>query len=857
VFTGTITGIKNNDNISATYSTTATQTSPVGTYPITPALVDPTGKLGNYTVTINNGTLTITNSVLTVTAANASRFYGDPNPAFTGTITGLKNGDTITATFSSVAVAASAPGTYAIVPTLVDPNNQAGNYTVVLNNGVLTVNAAPLSVVAASASRAYGAANPVFTGTITGLKNGDNITASYTTVADPTSNVGSYAITPVLSDPTNKLSNYAVSLTNGTLTITQVPLTVTANNATRAYGDPNPAFTGTITGLVNGDNITFSATSAAPTAVVGTYPIVPTLVDPTNKLGNYIVTSNNGTLTVTQAPLTVAAANSSRAYGDPNNLSGTLTGVKNGDNITAVYSTTATAASAPGTYPITASLLDPTNKLGNYSVTITNATLTVTPATLTVSAASASMVYGDAVPALSGTIAGIKNGDNITASFSTAATSTSAPGTYPIVEAVSDNGTGALANYTVVINNGTLTISPAPLVVTAANASRLYGDPNPAFTGTITGLKNGDNISATFSAAADPTSPVGNYPIIPTLSDPAGRLSNYALTVNNGVLTVAPAPLSVVIASASRVYGDPNPAFTGTLTGLKNGDNITASFSSVANAASSVGTYPIVATLSDPAGKLSNYSVSSSNGTLTVTPAPLTAAATSTSRVYGHANPSLSGTISGLKNNDQISATFASTADLTSAVGTYPILPVFNDPAGKLGNYTVTSTGTLTITPQPLSVTLANASRVYGDPNPAFTGSINGIRNNDNITLAPTTTATPASPVGAYPIVAGFNDPDGKIGNYAVTSNTATLTVTPAPLTIQANNATGTAGQPFPTFTGTITGIKNNDNITASYSTTADQTSPAGTYPIIPSADPNPLNSNYTITLVNGTLTLQ
>jgi hypothetical protein len=39
-----------------------------------------------------------------------------------------------------------------------------------------------------------------------------------------------------------------------------------------------------------------------------------------------------------------------------------------------------------------------------------------------------------------------------------------------------------------------LAISPAPLVVTAANASRLYGDPNPAFTGTIAGLKNGDNI---------------------------------------------------------------------------------------------------------------------------------------------------------------------------------------------------------------------------------------------------------------------------------------------------------------------------------------------------------------------------
>jgi hypothetical protein len=59
---------------------------------IIPTLVDPAGKLGNYAVIVNNGTLTITASVLTVTAANASRFYGDPNPAFTGIITGLKNG---------------------------------------------------------------------------------------------------------------------------------------------------------------------------------------------------------------------------------------------------------------------------------------------------------------------------------------------------------------------------------------------------------------------------------------------------------------------------------------------------------------------------------------------------------------------------------------------------------------------------------------------------------------------------------------------------------------------------------------------------------------------------------------------
>jgi 6-phosphogluconolactonase (cycloisomerase 2 family) len=694
-FTGTITGIKNADNITATYSSIADPASAPGTYPIVPALVDPTGKLSNYTVTSANGVLTVSPAPLVVTAANASRLYGDQNPAFTGSISGVKNGDTFSLSFSSVADATSAVGTYPIVPALTDPNNKLPNYAVTINNGTLTVNPAPLTVSAANASRVYGDPNPAFTGTLTGIKNGDNITATYSSV-DATAAVGTYPIVPALVDPNNKLGNYIITSNNGTLTITPAPLTVAAANSTRLYGDPN-SLSGTITGIKNGDNITATYASADPTAAVGTYPIVPTLVDPAGKLGNYTVTSTNGTLTITQAPLSLVAANSGRAYGDPNNLSGTITGIKNGDNITAVYSTTATATSAPGTYPITASLLDPTNKLGNYSVTITNATLTVTPATLTVTAANASMFYGDAVPSLSGAIAGIKNGDNITASYTTPATSTSAPGAYAIVAAVSDNGTGALANYTVVINNGTLTVSPAPLVVTAANASRLYGDPNPGFTGTISGLKNGDNIGSIFSAAADPTSPVGNYAIIPTLTDPNNKLGNYAVTLNNGVLTVAPAPLSVAAADNSRLYGDPNPAFTGALSGIKNGDNITASFSSTADATSPVGTYSIVPTLADPTAKLANYVVTSTNGTLTIIQAPLTIQANDATGTAGQPFPTFTGTIIGLKNTDVITASYSTPADQTSPAGTYPIIPSA-DPSPALGNYAVTViNGTLTL----------------------------------------------------------------------------------------------------------------------------------------------------------------
>ena len=102
---------------------------------------------------------------------------------------------------------------FAIVPTLVDPTTKLGNYAVLSTNGTLTVNPAPLSVSAASASRLYGDANPVLTGTITGIKNSDNITATYASAAVLTSPVGTFPIVPTLVDPTAKMGNYTVTST--------------------------------------------------------------------------------------------------------------------------------------------------------------------------------------------------------------------------------------------------------------------------------------------------------------------------------------------------------------------------------------------------------------------------------------------------------------------------------------------------------------------------------------------------------------------------------------------------------------------------------------------------------------------
>ena len=310
--------------------------------------------------------------------------------------------------------------------------------------------------------------------------------------------------------------------------------------------------------------------------------------------------------------------------------------------------------------------------------------------------------------------------------------------------------------------------------------ARVYGDPNPTFTGTITGAKNGDVFTATFSSAAGPNKPCGNVSHRSHAERRALRNQQLHSDANSGTLTVTPAALSVTAANASRIYGDPNPAFSGTITGIKNADNITATYASAAVATSAVGQYPIIPTLVDPGAKLGNYTVSSNNGTLTVSPAPLSVTAANAGRLYGDANPLFTGTITGIKNNDAITATYSSVADPTSSVGTFPIVPTLVDPALKLSNYSVlVANGILTVSPAPLTVAAANATRIYGDPNPPLSGTISGIKNADNVTATFASTATAASAVGSYPITPTLVDPAGKLGNYSVTSTNGTLTVSP------------------------------------------------------------------------------
>lgn len=137
------------------------------------------------------------------------------------------------------------------------------------------------------------------------------VSFTYNGSPNPPVNAGSYTVLASIND-----ANYQGSA-NGTLTVHPAPLAVKANDVSRPYDSPNPAFTATYSGFVNGETFATSvggspslATEATSASLPGTYPIVAQLGS--LAAANYSFTFTNGTLTVTPtgtAPLTGSGCN--------------------------------------------------------------------------------------------------------------------------------------------------------------------------------------------------------------------------------------------------------------------------------------------------------------------------------------------------------------------------------------------------------------------------------------------------------------------------------------------------------------------------------------------------------------------
>ena len=248
-----------------------------------------------------------------------------------------------------------------------------------------------------------------------------------------------------------------------------------------------------------------------------------------------------------------------------------------------------------------------------------------------------------------------------------------------------------------------------------------------------------------------------------------------------------------------------------------------------------------------------NYTLTTQTSSATITQKPLTITSVDKTKVYGAVNPPLTVTYTGLVNGDAApTAIISSTALASSIVGTYSITA--NGAVDP--NYTINYVaGTLTVSKATLAITAEDKSKLYGATVPALTYTYAGLVNGDaapSTLPAISTTALASSPVDSYPITVSA----AADANYTINYVPGILIVNKVPLTITAENKTKVYGTANPILTYTYSGLVNGDLATITWPTIITIALPnslVGTYPIIPSAATDP---NYTITYIEGKLTV-
>ena len=206
--------------------------------------------------------------------------------------------------------------------------------------------------------------------------------------------------------------------------------------------------------------------------------------------------------------------------------------------------------------------------------------MTITQAdAVTVTAKSYSRQYGEANPAFEYTSSGAALSG--TPSISCSATASSPVGEYDIVASK-----GTITNYNVTYVNGKLTITKAPLTITAKSYTIKKGEALPAFEAEYTGFKNSETSSVLttqpkITTNAISSSEPGEYEI----SVSGAEAQNYEITYVKGKLTITAAfipgdvngdglvNVTDIVATVNYIMDNPSDNFNKDAADL-NGDGI-------------------------------------------------------------------------------------------------------------------------------------------------------------------------------------------------------------------------------------------------------------------------------------------
>ena len=431
--------------------------------------------------------------------------------------------------------------------------------------------------------------------------------------------------------------------------------------------------------------------------------------------------------------------------------------------------------------------------------------VTVVKIPLTAHVANTTKVYGDANPEFNITYSGFRDGDSevgfsVPASISTIVDNSSKVGKYDIVAsgAVSDK-------YEISYIPGTLTITKAPLSISAGNYTKKQGDAMPVFKASYAGFKNGEDESVltkqpVFSCVANEASAPAEYAV--TIS--GAEAENYDISYEQGRLTVVEADAVVVRAkSYSRQYGDENPVLEFETEGAALDGTPEIVCSAVAN--SPVGSY----TIEVKQGSIKNYNVHFESGSLVITKAPLSISAGNYTKKQGDAMPVFKAGYAGFKNGENESVltkqpVFSCEANEASAPAEYAVTISGADAENYAISY---EQGHLTVVEADAVVVRAKSySRQYGDDNPVFEFETEGVALDGTPEIVCSAVAN--SPVGSYTVEVK----QGSIKNYNVHFESGILVITKAPLSISAGNYTKKQGDAMPVFKASYVGFKNGED---------------------------------------------
>ena len=469
----------------------------------------------------------------------------------------------------------------------------AGDDLIVYGSANFTINPKAVTITANDALKAYNGIALTESGfTTTALETGDTHTftvvmtegSTITNIGTEPNVIATVDGTAVTTGTETAIGNYLVTTANGTLTVNPKAVIITAKDASKAYDGTALTESGfTTTALETGDTHTFTVvmTEGSTITNIGTEPNVIATVDGTavttdteTAIGNYLVTTANGTLTINPKPLIITADSDTKVYdGTPlTKNSYTHTELLAGDQIVSVTITgSQTDAGTSDNVPSAAIIKNSTDDdvTANYDITYTNGTLEVTKKTLNVTADAKSKAYGEADPTLTYTAEGLINNDAITGTLSRETGENA--GTY----AITVGGLTAGDNYAISFTSANLTITKVGLKIMAKNHTITYGD-IPVDNGvTYEGFVNGDTESSLGSIDYDFSytqyDDVGNYTIKPK----GLTSSNYDITFVKGKLTVSPKEVGLTWSKITSFPYDGSPhTLTATATDMVNDDVI-------------------------------------------------------------------------------------------------------------------------------------------------------------------------------------------------------------------------------------------------------------------------------------------